>query len=110
MKSYLFLALAIAFELIGTTALASSKQFTKITPIVVMVVAYIASFYCLSLSIRTIPIGIAYAIWSGVGTALIALVGALAFKQAPDAPALIGIALILAGTATINLFSKTAAH
>jgi small multidrug resistance pump len=110
MKHYLFLTLAILFEIIGTTALASSKQFTKIAPSVVMIVAYAASFYCLSLALRVIPVGVAYAIWSGVGVALIAVVGLLVFKQTPDAAAVIGIALIAAGVVVINLFSKTVAH
>ncbi|MDR2153205.1 MAG: QacE family quaternary ammonium compound efflux SMR transporter [Helicobacteraceae bacterium] len=110
MKSYLFLALAIVFETIGTTALAASEQFTKTTPIVVMIVAYVACFYFLGLALKTIPTGVAYAIWSGVGIVLITLIGVAAFKQIPDIPAIIGMALIVAGVAIINLFSKTLAH
>lgn len=110
MKSFVFLALAIIAETTGTTALNMSQQFTKPVPSVVTVLAYAAAFYLLSLSLRTIPIGVAYAVWSGVGIVLIAVIGAVAFKQVPDLPAVIGMVLIIAGVLIINLMSKMSVH
>ena len=110
MKSFVFLALAIIAEATGTTALNMSQQFTKPVPSVVTVLAYAAAFYLLSLSLRTIPIGVAYAVWSGVGIVLIAVIGAVAFKQVPDLPAVIGMLLIIAGVLIINLMSRMSVH
>lgn len=110
MKSFVFLALAIIAEGTGTTALNMSQQFTKPVPSVVTVLAYAAAFYLLSLSLRTIPIGVAYAVWSGVGIVLIAVIGAVAFKQVPDLPAVIGMVLIIAGVLIINLMSRMSVH
>ena len=87
-----------------------SQQFTKPVPSVVTVLAYAAAFYLLSLSLRTIPIGVAYAVWSGVGIVLIAVIGAVAFKQVPDLPAVIGMVLIIAGVLIINLMSRMSVH
>ncbi|MDR0746600.1 MAG: multidrug efflux SMR transporter [Helicobacteraceae bacterium] len=110
MKGYLFLMLAIALEAAGTTALAKSEQFTKIAPTAATLAAYAVSFYFLSLALKTIPVGVAYAIWSGVGIVLIGVIGFFVFRQIPDAAAIVGIALIVSGVAVINLFSKTLAH
>jgi len=110
MKSYLFLFLAIMCELTGTTFLKKSEGFTKLTPTLIMVVSMIAAFYFLSLAIRTIPVGTAYAIWSGVGIIFITIIGAVLFKQTPDTPGILGIILIVAGVLIINLFSKSAGH
>ena len=110
MKSYVFLALAIIAEVTGTTALNMSQQFTKPVPSVVTVLAYAAAFYLLSLSLRTIPMGVAYAVWSGVGIVLIAVIGAVAFRQVPDLPAVIGMVLIIAGVLIINLMSRMSVH
>jgi small multidrug resistance pump len=110
MKNFLFLAIAILFETIATSALKSSQQFTKVTPTIITFVGYIAAFYFLSLAIKTVPIGIAYAIWSGVGIILITLIGVFYYKEIPDLPAIIGMFLILAGVIVINVFSKTASH
>jgi small multidrug resistance pump len=101
--SYLYLALAIVAEVIGTSALKATAGFTRPGPSVLVVVAYGAAFYCLSLALRSIPVGIAYAIWSGVGTALIALVGWWVLGQRLDAPAWAGIGLIVAGVVVIQL-------
>lgn len=109
-KAYLFLAIAIVTEVIATSFLKASDGFSRLVPSVVTVIGYATSFYFLSLTLRTIPTGIAYAIWSGVGIVLISLVGWVAFKQALDAAALLGMALIAAGVVVINLFSKAAAH
>lgn len=110
MLTYAALGTAIVLEVIGTTFLQKSQQFTKLGPTLVMAACYLAAFYFLSLALRTIPVGIAYAIWSGLGIVLISAVGYFLFKQALDTPALLGIGLIIAGVVIINLFSKTAAH
>ncbi len=108
--SYLYLAVAILSEVIGTSALKASDGFTKPLPSLVTAVAFAIAFYCLSLSLRTIPVGIAYAIWSGIGIVLISLIALVLFGQKLDAPALIGMGLILAGVLVINLFSRATAH
>lgn len=110
MKSYLFLIGAIIFETLATSALKSSEQFTKLFPSILAVLGYIFAFYFLSLTLKTIPVGVAYAIWAGVGIVLISIVGIFAFKQIPDLPAIIGMLLIIAGVVVINLFSKTSVH
>ena len=110
MKSYLFLFLAIVFEIIGTTYLKKSEQFTLWKPAVVTVAGYLAAFYFLSLTLKTMPVGIAYAIWSGVGIILITIVGIIVFKQHLDTAPVIGLALITSGVIVINVFSKMTAH
>jgi small multidrug resistance pump len=110
MKNFLFLAVAILFEIVATSALKKSEEFTKLIPSIITIVGYFGAFYFLSFAIRTIPIGIAYAIWSGVGIVLITIIGAVFFKQIPDLPAIIGLALILIGVIVINVFSQTTAH
>lgn len=110
MKNYLFLAAAIICETIGTSFLKKTEQFSKPLPTVIFIVAMAASFYLLSFALKSIPIGIAYAIWSAVGIVLISLVGYFVYKQSLDLPAIIGIALIVVGVVVINLFSKSAAH
>ncbi|WP_316635400.1 multidrug efflux SMR transporter [uncultured Flavobacterium sp.] len=110
MKNFFFLGIAIIFEIIATSALKKSEQFTQLIPSIVTIVGYFAAFYFLSFAIRTIPVGIAYAIWSGVGIVLITIIGAVFFKQIPDLPAIIGLTLIVIGVAVINLFSKTTVH
>lgn len=110
MKNFFFLGIAIIFEIIATSALKKSEQFTQLIPGIITVVGYFAAFYFLSFAIRTIPVGIAYAIWSGVGIVLITIIGAVFFKQIPDLPAIIGLALIMIGVVVINVFSKTTAH
>lgn len=109
-KTYLLLLLAVVAEVIATSALKAAEGFTRLLPSVVVVAGYGVAFTCLSLTLRTLPLGVAYAIWSGVGTALVAVVGWLVYKQELDLPALAGIALIVAGTLVLNLFSKVCAH
>ena len=104
--NWLYLGIAIVAEVIGTSALKAAEGFTRLVPSVVVVAGYLVAFYFLSLTLRTIPVGVAYAIWSGVGIVLIALVGWLALGQPLDAPALAGIALIIAGVVVINGFSS----
>ncbi|MDQ8729915.1 multidrug efflux SMR transporter [Bradyrhizobium sp. LHD-71] len=110
MGTYLYLLTAVALETIGTSALQASEQFTKPKPLLLTAVCYAASFYFLSLTLRVMPVGIAYAIWSGLGIVLIALIGLVWFGQKLDTPALVGLALIIAGVITINVFSKSVAH
>jgi len=109
-RSYIFLALAIVFEIIATSFLKKSEEFSKLWPSVVTVIGYAAAFYFLSITLRQIPVGITYAIWSGVGIVFITLIGVIAFKQVPDLPAIIGIALIVIGVIVINVFSKMGTH
>ncbi len=108
--NFIYLGIAIVAEVIGTSALKASESFTKLVPSLVTLVAYCLAFYFLALTLRTIPVGIAYAIWSGLGIVLISLVAWFMFRQALDTPALIGLALIIAGVLVINLFSKSVAH
>lgn len=108
--AYAYLFVAIVAEVIGTTALKASEEFTRLLPSIVVVAGYGAAFYFLSLVLKTIPVGIAYAVWSGVGVVLIALVGAVMFKQVPDLPAVIGMLFIVAGVVIMHLFSRTIGH
>ncbi len=108
--AYFYLGVAIIAEVIGTSTLKASEEFTKLVPSALVVIGYGVAFYCLTLVLRTIPVGIAYAIWAGLGIVLIAIVGVIAFKQIPDVPAVIGMTLIVAGVIVINVFSKTISH
>ena len=107
---HLYLALAIISEVIATSALNASQQFTKWIPSAITIIGYLLAFYFLSLTLRTMPVGIAYAIWSGVGIVLTTVIGIFMFKQVPDFPAIIGIMLIIAGVLVMNIFSKTTGH
>ena len=106
---YLYLGIAVAAEVIATSALKASDGFTRLLPSLVVVVGYGIAFYFLSLVLKTVPVGVAYAIWSGAGIVLIGLIGWLALKQPLDLPAMLGMGLIIAGVAVIQLFSRTAA-
>ena len=107
---YLFLMLAIVGEVVGTTFLKESDGFTKPGPTAIMAGCYVLTFYFLSLALRTMPTGVAYAIWSGVGVVLITSIAWLYQGQKLDAAAIVGMALIVAGAVVLNLFSKTVAH
>jgi small multidrug resistance pump len=107
---YLYLALAIVFEVVGTSALKASDTFTRLVPSLVTLIAYTVSFVFLAFSLRTIPIGIAYAMWAGLGIVLIAMIGWFWFKQPLDVPALIGLALIICGVVVVNAFSQSLPH
>lgn len=107
---YVTLILAVIAETIGTSALYASKQFTRPLPAALTVLSYAVSFYLLSLTLKTLPVGIMYAMWSGLGIVLIALIGYVVYGQKLDWPAVLGIGLILAGLIVINLFSSTARH
>ena len=110
MKSWLLLVIAIIAEVIATSALKSSAGFTKFVPSVVVVVGYGIAFYFLSLVMKTIPVGVAYAVWSGLGIVLIAAVAWILHGQKLDAWAFVGMGLIVSGVAVLNLLSKTSAH
>jgi len=110
MKNGIFLLIAIVSETVATSALKSSEGFSRLWPSVLVVAGYSAAFYFLALTLRTIPVGIAYAIWSGVGVVLIALAGWLIYGQKLDAPALLGMGLIIAGVVVMNVFSTSSGH
>lgn len=110
MNGYAWLGLAIVAEVIATSALKASDSFTRLLPSLVTAVGYGIAFYCLSHSMKTVPVGVGYAIWSGVGIVLITAIAWVLFKQKLDAPALIGMGLILVGVLVINIFSKSSAH
>lgn len=110
MQPWVYLVGAVVCEVVATSALKAAEGFTRLWPSVVVVLGYAGAFYLLSLTLRTIPVGIAYALWSGIGVALIGLIGWLFLGQPLDKPAIIGILLIVAGVAVINLFSDTARH
>jgi small multidrug resistance pump len=107
---YIFLFLAIISEVIGTTALNASQQFSRLGPSLLTVAGYGLGFYFFSFALKAIPIGVAYAIWGGVGIVLVTLIGFFYFKQRLDLPALAGIALIVIGVLVMQLFSKTISH
>jgi small multidrug resistance pump len=110
MKTYLLLFVAIVAEVVATAALKASENFTRLIPSLLVVAGYGVAFTCLSMTLKTLPLGGAYAIWSGIGTALVAVLGWLVYRQQLDLPAIAGIALIIIGTIVLNLFSKVAAH
>ncbi|MDQ8031723.1 DMT family transporter [Bordetella genomosp. 1] len=107
---WVYLGVAIIAEIVATSALKSSEGFSRLLPSVITVLGYGVAFYFLSLTLREIPVGVAYAIWSGVGIVLISLVGVVLFRQTLDLAAILGMTLIVAGVVVINLFSKTAGH
>ncbi|WP_438989934.1 DMT family transporter [Lentibacter sp.] len=107
---YIYLAIAVAFETIGTSAMQASQQFTRLWPSVLVVLGYAISFYFMALTLRYMPVGIVYALWSGLGIILIALIGYAVFGQKLDLPAITGLGLIISGIVVIQLFSNTTAH
>jgi small multidrug resistance pump len=107
---YALLAIAIVAEVIATSAMRASDGFSRLLPSAVVVPGYGVAFYCLSLTLRSIPVGIVYAVWSGAGIVLITLVALVLYRQVPDVPAIIGLGLIVAGVAVLNIFSKMQAH
>lgn len=107
MSPWFFLAIAIVAEVIGTSFLKSSDGFTRLWPSIAVLVSYVLAFYFLALTLRTIPVGIAYAVWAGAGIGLIALIGWAVFGQALDAVAILGIGLIVAGVVVLNVFSSS---
>ncbi|MCM2477802.1 multidrug efflux SMR transporter [Rhizobium sp. CG5] len=110
MLSYSALAGAIVLEVIGTTFLQKSEQFSRLWPTLAMVAFYVASFYLLSQALKGVPLGIAYAMWGGLGIVLTAIISVVVFKQSLDLPALIGIGMIVAGVVFMNTFSHSVSH
>ncbi|AXV15827.1 QacE family quaternary ammonium compound efflux SMR transporter [Neorhizobium sp. SOG26] len=108
--TYVSLGTAIALEVIGTTFLQQSQQFTRLVPTMLMALCYGAAFYLLSIALRVMPMGTVYAIWSGLGIVLISGVGLVVFRQKLDLAAMIGLGLIIAGVVVVNVFSKTVGH
>ncbi|MBF7978961.1 MULTISPECIES: SMR family transporter [Rahnella] len=109
-KTYLLLGLAIVAEVIATSSLKSSEGFTRLWPSVVTLLGYTIAIFLLSLTLKTLPTGIAYAIWSGVGIVLVSAIGWFGYGQKLDTPAMIGLGLIIAGVIVVNVFSKSVAH
>jgi len=102
--AYLFLAIAILAEVVGTSALKACNGFTRLVPSLVVLLGYGVAFYCLALALRSIPVGVAYAIWSGAGVALVSLIGRWVFGQRLDGPSLLGIGLIVAGVVILQAY------
>jgi len=109
-KTYLFLLLAIVAETIGTVGLPATKGFTRLAPTALVAVAYAVAFFFLAQAVKVMPVGVVYAIWSGLGIVLIALMGLLIYGQKLDLPAVIGLGLILAGVLVLHLFSSATPH
>lgn len=110
MKFWIFLLLATVAEVIATSALKASEGFTRLIPTMIVVIGYAIAFYFLALSLKQIPIGVAYAVWAGLGIVFISVIAWFLYGQKLDTAALIGIGLILSGVLVINLFSKSAGH
>lgn len=110
MQHWIYLAIAIVAEVIATSALKASDGFSQWLPSMVVVVGYGLAFYFLALTLRSIPVGIAYAIWSGLGIVLVTLIALVLYGQKPDLPAVIGMALIITGVVVMQLFSRTTGH
>ncbi|WP_153112093.1 DMT family transporter [Propionivibrio limicola] len=109
-KNWLILFIAIVSEVVATSSMKSSEGFSRLWPSIIVVLGYGIAFYCLALTLRVIPMGVVYAIWSGIGIVLITLVGWLVFNQKLDLPAVLGIGLIAAGVVVMNVFSKSVGH
>ncbi|SDC87360.1 DMT family transporter [Ruegeria marina] len=107
---YIYLVLAVAAETVGTTALQASHQFTRLVPSILVVVGYGLAFFLMAQALRVMPVGVVYAIWSGLGIVFIAAIGYFVFKQKLDLPALLGLAMIVGGIVVIHLFSSTSTH
>lgn len=110
MLPYIALAFAVVCEVIGTSALKKSEEFTRLGPTVLMALSYLAAFYLLTIALRVLPVGVVYAVWSGLGIVLISILGWVVFSQRLDLPALLGMGMIMAGVVTIFAFSGTAGH
>lgn len=108
--AYFYLAIAIIAEVAATSALKASAEFTRLVPSLIVIVGYGIAFYCMTLVLRSLPVGITYAVWAGLGIVLVTIVGAILYKEIPDIPAVIGIGLIVAGVIVINVYSKTIGH
>lgn len=110
MHPFVYLGIAIVCEVIATSALRAAEGFTRLIPSVIVVIGYGISFYCLSMTLKHLPIGVVYAIWSGLGIVLVSLVAYFLYKQVLDWPAIVGMGFIITGVVIMNLFSKTTSH
>lgn len=110
MKHWLYLGIAIAAEVVATSSLKASDGFTKLVPSIIVMTGYAVAFYFLSLTLKTMQVGVAYAVWSGLGVVLVAAIAWILYGQELDLPAVIGMALIVSGVLVMNVFSKTVAH
>jgi len=110
MNAYLALGIAIVAEVIATTALKASDSFTRPGPSALALAGYAVAFYCLTITLRSMPTGIAYALWSGLGIVLITLASFVVYRQRIDLPGLLGMGLIVAGVVVLNVFSKSSVH
>ncbi|MGI1662477.1 DMT family transporter [Palleronia sp. KMU-117] len=108
--TWVYLAIAITAEVIATAALKATDGFTRLGPTVVSLTGYVVAFYFLAIVLRTIPVGIAYAIWAGAGVALVALIGLVVYGQKLDLAAVVGITLIVAGVVVLNTLSDSVRH
>ncbi len=108
--TYFYLALAIAAEVAGTSLLKATEEFTKIVPTAFLVFFYVISFWLMTLALRDLPLGVVYAVWSGLGIVLVAIIGAVIYKEIPDLASLIGMALIISGVVVMHLFSTSIKH
>jgi small multidrug resistance pump len=108
--AYVYLLIAIIGEVIATSALQASQQFTRLWPSLLVVAGYGCAFFFLSLVLQSMPVGVAYAMWSGLGVVLVAIVGGVVYGQVPDLPAILGMVLITAGVVVMNVFSRTVGH
>ncbi len=110
MNHWLAIAIAIVAEVTATTALKASNEFTRLWPSLIVVAGYGVAFYFMTISMRVLPVGIMYAIWSGLGIVLVSIIGWFVYKQTLDVPAMIGMGLIILGVVVINVFSKSVGH
>jgi len=108
--TYFYLALAIAAEVAGTSLLKATEEFTKLVPTTFLVIFYLISFWLMTLALRELPLGVVYAVWSGLGICLVAIVGAFMYKEIPDLASLIGMGLIISGVVVMHLFSTSIKH
>jgi small multidrug resistance pump len=108
--SYVYLAVAILAEVIATTALKRTEQFTRFWPSLTVAVGYLVAFYFLTLVLDRMSVGVVYAMWSGLGIVLVTIAAAVLYRERPDATAILGMTLIVAGVVLMNLFSKTVSH
>ncbi|MBL3704522.1 QacE family quaternary ammonium compound efflux SMR transporter [Sulfitobacter sp. BDSS02] len=107
---YVYLIMAVLAETVGTSALQASQQFTRFWPSLIVVISYAISFFLLSMTLRVMPVGVVYAIWSGLGILFIAIIGWVLFRQSLDLPAVIGLCMIIGGICIIQLFSSSTTH
>ncbi|ABE49151.1 MULTISPECIES: DMT family transporter [Methylobacillus] len=110
MQHWIYLGIAITAEVVATSALKASDGFTQLLPSTLVIVGYATAFYFLALTLRSIPVGVAYAVWSGLGIVLVSVIASLLYGQKLDLPAVIGMALIIAGVVVMQLFSRTTGH